>query len=179
MNALNFLRDIRIETENSAGAQTLLYQIRDGPDRFVFICNTERKTAVSTTVFLKGYWDIEVMDAFTGDEWTLEATLVDSWTKFPYHFDGTSSVLLHLQHSSRSTGGRPQLAVSKAFGKTLGEIELESVQLSEPNVLLLDYAKFKIGNAEEWEPVEEVLRIENIVRGRLKLPLKLDNFAQA
>jgi hypothetical protein len=180
LNALNFLRDIRIETENGAAAQTLLYQLRvDGPDRFVFICNTERKTAVSTTVFLKGYWDVEVMDAFTGHEWTLEATLVDSWTKFPYHFDGTSSILLHLRPSSHSAIGRPQLAVSKTFGKTLGEIELESVELSEPNVLLLDYAKFKIGNEEEWEPVEEVLRIENIVRGRLKLPLKLDNFAQA
>ncbi len=180
LNALKFLRDIRIETENGAAAQTLLYQIReDGPDRFVFICNTERKKAVSTTVFLKGYWDVEVMDALTGEEWALEATLVDSWTKFPYHFDGTSSVLLHLQPSSHSAGGRPQLAVSKMFGKTLGEIELETVQLSEPNVLLLDYAKFKIGNAEEWEPVEEVLRIENIIRGRLKLPLKLDNFAQA
>ena len=180
LNALNFLRDIRIETENGAAAQTLLYQMRvDGPDRFVFICNTERKTAVSTTVFLKGYWDVEVMDAFTGHEWTLEATLVDSWTKFPYHFDGTSSVLLHLRPPSHSASGRPQLAVSKTFGKTLGEVELESVELSEPNVLLLDYAKFKIGNAEEWEPVEEILRIENIVRGRFTLPLKLDNFAQA
>jgi hypothetical protein len=180
LNALNFLRDIRIETENGAAAQTLLYQMRvDGPDRFVFICNTERKTAVSTTVFLKGYWNVDVMDAFTGHEWTLEATLVDSWTKFPYHFDGTSSVLLHLRPSSHSASVRPQLAVSKTFGKTLGDIELESVKLSEPNVLLLDYAKFKIGNAEGWEPVEEVLRIENIIRGRLELPLKLDNFAQA
>jgi hypothetical protein len=180
LNALNFLRDIRIETENGAAAQTLLYQMRvDGPDRFVFICNTERKTAVSTTVFLKGYWNVDVMDAFTGHEWTLEATLVDSWTKFPYHFDGTSSVLLHLRPSSHSASVRPQLVVSKTFGKTLGDIELESVELSEPNILLLDYAKFKIGNAEGWEPVEEVLRIENIIRGRLELPLKLDNFAQA
>ena len=68
LNALNFLRDIRIETENGADAQTLLYQIReDVPDRFVFICNIKRKTAVSTTVFLKGYWYIEAMNAFTGD----------------------------------------------------------------------------------------------------------------
>jgi hypothetical protein len=179
LNALKFLQDIRIETEDGAGTQTLLYQIReDGPDRFIFICNTERKTAVSTTVFLRGYWDIEVMDAFAGQEWTLDATKIESWTRFPYQFDGTSSLLLHLRPATPSKSGRPQLVVSKTFGRTLREIELESVELSEPNVLLLDYAKFKIGNEEDWEPVEEVLRIENIVRGRLKLPLKLDNFAQ-
>jgi len=42
------------------------------------------------------------------------------------------------------------------------------VSFSEPNVLILDYAEFKI-NDEDWIPQEEVLRIDNIVRDRLGL----------
>ena len=181
LKALNLLKDIRIETEGGADSQTLLYQIReDGLDRFVFICNTERKAAVSTKVFLRGRWDIQVMDAFTGQTWTLDVTQIDSWTGFPYHFDGTSSLLLHLRPDGHSRYGRSQQVVSRTFGKSLGEIKLEYVELSEPNVLLLDYAKFRIGDdTQEWEAVEEVLRIENIVRDKLNLPLKIDNFAQS
>jgi hypothetical protein len=51
------------------------------------------------------------------------------------------------------------------------------ISLSEPNVLLLDQAEYAL-NDENWQALEEVLRIENILRGKLNYPLKLDAYAQ-
>ena len=179
LDALRPFRDIRIETAAGTDAQTLLYQMReDGDERFVFICNTERMVPIQTTVSLKGTWDVEVMDGFTGHESKLETAQVNSWTVFPFHFEGTASVMLHLKPGKYISGGQRQLPTSIAFGKSLGDVELKTVELSEPNVLLLDYAKYKLDDDEEWKSEEEVLRIENIVRAKLKLPLKLDNLAQ-
>jgi len=41
--------------------------------------------------------------------------------------------------------------------------------LSEPNVLVLDYAEFKVDDDDSWNSQEEVLRLDNIVRRRLGL----------
>jgi hypothetical protein len=51
------------------------------------------------------------------------------------------------------------------------------VTLSEPNVLLLDRAGYRL-NDEAWQPEEEVLRIDNLLRTPLGLPLKMDAVAQ-
>ena len=42
-------------------------------------------------------------------------------------------------------------------------------ELSEENVLVLDMAEFKVEGEEEFSPVEEVLRLDNICRERLGL----------
>jgi hypothetical protein len=45
------------------------------------------------------------------------------------------------------------------------------VTLSEPNALLLDQATWRLDGGP-WQPVEESLRIDNLVRERLNLPLR-------
>jgi hypothetical protein len=57
------------------------------------------------------------------------------------------------------------------------KVKLINVELSEPNVLLLDYAEF-CWNDGPWEEKEEILRIDNIMRGRLGIPLKLEAYRQ-
>lgn len=57
-------------------------------------------------------------------------------------------------------------------------VTLNGTTLSEPNVLLFDYAEFKLDAEESWTPQEEVLRIENIIRGRLGLFQRGDNIRQ-
>jgi hypothetical protein len=43
--------------------------------------------------------------------------------------------------------------------------------MAEPNVLLLNYAEYKLETDESWNSMEEVLRIDNIVRSRLEIAL--------
>jgi len=52
------------------------------------------------------------------------------------------------------------------------------VELSEPNVLMLDYASYKLDSDEHWSDSTEVLRIDNAIRDRLKLPHKGAAFRQ-
>jgi hypothetical protein len=50
-------------------------------------------------------------------------------------------------------------------------IKLDNVELSEPNVFILDFAEYKLNN-DDWSPRSEVLKIDNFIRDRLQLPLK-------
>lgn len=49
--------------------------------------------------------------------------------------------------------------------------------LSEPNVYPLDMAEYRFDSGE-WNPQEEILRIDNIFREKLKYPLRTEAFAQ-
>jgi hypothetical protein len=51
------------------------------------------------------------------------------------------------------------------------------VTLSEPNVLLLDIAQYRFDNGQ-WQPREELLRIDNAFRKELKYPLRMEAWAQ-
>jgi len=78
---------------------------KEGEERFVFICNRDRSSAVDTTVKLKGIWDIIKMDTLSGEESKVNAYFSEaSWTIFPYKFEGCASLLLRLSPSNKSTG---------------------------------------------------------------------------
>ncbi len=51
------------------------------------------------------------------------------------------------------------------------------VTLEEPNVLLLDQAEYRF-DEEPWQPREEILRIDNLFREKLGMPLRMEAFAQ-
>jgi hypothetical protein len=51
------------------------------------------------------------------------------------------------------------------------------VTLSEPNVLVLDQASWRLEDGE-WQPIEEILRLDNLVRATLNLPPRGGRMAQ-
>ncbi|RDL30998.1 Uncharacterized protein BP5553_09787 [Venustampulla echinocandica] len=173
ISALDKHRDIRIVTDQGAPTDRLLHQIRqDGDHRFVFVCNTNRTTPTDTTVKLKGLWNVGKLDTFTGKESSLCSQLNDGWTIFTYRFEGCASLLLRLSPF------KPELLpLLGSFTPSLDvktvaqDIQLEKILFSEPNVLLLDYAEYKLDD-ESWSEPIEVLRIDNIIRSRLKIPPK-------
>ena len=55
--------------------------------------------------------------------------------------------------------------------------EVDSYEMSEPNVLMLDQAEYALDD-EDYRPCEEVLRIDNILRAQLGYPLKMEALAQ-
>jgi hypothetical protein len=176
LSALEDYREIRIVTDQGDPADNLLYQMRqDDEKRFVFICNRDRNNPVETVIKIKGAWDVEELNSITGTETALYSANIDGWTVLPYRFEGCASVILRLSPStavtlSLSTITLPVLPLSNRItGST--HVQLTSLELSEPNVLLLDYAEFKVDNGG-WEEMQEVLRIDNILRERLGIPRK-------
>lgn len=173
LSALDKHREIRILNDQGTPTDRLLYQIRqDGDDRFVFICNTNRGTPTQTTVKFKGLWTATMLDTLTGKESPLYSQLYDGWTIFDYRFEGCASLLLRLSPFDTDllslTGPpMPDLGLKTA----VQDIQLEKIMFSEPNVLLLDYAEFKLDD-DDWSEPTEVLRIDNILRSHLKIPPK-------
>ena len=171
--AVEEYRDLRVTYDAGSYWGHLLHQIReDGDQRYVFICNTDRNSPVSGTVHLKGLWDIDILDTLSGEERSQKTTQSGGWTSFPHRFEGCASLLLRLSPGSQSTTiCLPPAIVYRHDLGTASNLLLESVELSEPNVLMLDYAEFKLNN-QDWSGSTEILQIDNILRGHLRLPWK-------
>jgi hypothetical protein len=197
LDALEEFREIRISTKSGPLTDKLLYQMRqDDYERFIFICNTDRNLAIETTVQLKGTWAVKTLDTFTGEEMLLDSYTSDGCTTFPYKFEGCASLLLSLSplaealsRSLNSLKASDDISILEnlesrllTFPERLGSgqqstLNLESIELSENNVLMLDYAEYKIDD-EEWHSSTEVLKIDNLIRERLEFPLKGSEWKQ-
>ncbi|KAH7400177.1 hypothetical protein BKA64DRAFT_671303 [Cadophora sp. MPI-SDFR-AT-0126] len=174
LSVLEPYRELRVTTGQNILADKLLYQMRqDGDERFVFICNTDRQNPVDATVSLKGNWRVDKLDTFSGAESAISSHQKHGWTSFPYRFEGCASLLLRLFPSSTSSPLQliPQPAQISLPAPCL---TLESIVLTEPNVLTLDYASYKLSTSpnDTFSPSTEVLRIDNLIRAHLKLPRK-------
>jgi hypothetical protein len=172
LEALEQYRELRILTEQGPPTDKLLYQMRqDDKEGFVFICNTDRNSAVDTIVGLKGQWKVKKLDTFTGEDTVISSTTNNGWTVFPYRFEGCGSLLLRLLPSSSSSISYQAPAFSSQPLKSSTNIILSNITLSEPNVLMLDYASDKL-DSEPYSQSTEVLRIDNVIRSRLRIPAK-------
>lgn len=172
--AVDEYRDLRIVKDDGNPMDNVLYQMREEDNkRYVFICNRDRNNAVQTVVQIKGAWDVENMDTFTGEEKPISTKSEAGWTSFIYRFEGCASLLLRL--SPRKDHITQQISAMNLRSpdpiKTCSPLQLDSVTLSEPNALMLDYASFKLSDTD-WSEPAEVLRIDNIIRDRLQMPRK-------
>jgi len=167
-------QDVHV-TNTTSGRQTtsLLYQLRKEHDsRILFICNTDRKQSVTTEVSIRGIWTARLLDTLTGKICLVESTVHNVWTSLRNSFEACGSLLLFLM---------PRELPSTGFGlrdrrneyKFLCKVSLRGATLSEPNVLLLDRAEYKLYDGP-WCEAEEILRIDNLIREELNLPRKLD-----
>jgi hypothetical protein len=125
-----------------------------------------------------GEYDVDILDTFTGEQKPLPVEVANGKTTFPWHFEGGGSFLVRMEPASRRLRDVTTITVPYRTGfKASSTVQLDSVTLSEPNVLVLDRASFAIGGSE-WQPPTEILRVDNEARRRLGLRLKEDVFRQ-
>lgn len=174
-----------VEKQSGIRAQDLLYQWRDdGADQaFVFITNTERDLSRDTSVTLTGEWSLSCLDTTTGDDYELKTTHQHGQTVFDWEFEGCSSLLLWLKQASSTknpniltTSSRTQDRPDWRFIKHIKSPQ--SVQLDEPNSLLLDFCSYRIDENDKWSELDEILRIDNQVRAELGMRPRGDAMAQ-
>lgn len=181
LSSLEDYRDVRIKGEEHGEVVTsMLYQLRKDEDNlFLFICNTHRKRFFVTDIGIRGSWTPTILDTLTGERHVAEVSeRSNGWTWLKWHFEACASLLLEL---SPFTGNSLETALPQAIYRdgwvTVSRPSIDAVELSEPNVLLLDYASFTFGE-RPWQPETEILRIDNIVREELGLPLKGEAYRQ-
>jgi hypothetical protein len=158
-----------------AASDPFLHQFRiDGDRRFLFVCNTDRERGRRDAhIQIRGTWNVELLDTHTGDSRALGATYENGWTDVAWDAPAHGSVLLELTAGRRDRGAT---LTTGEWTEVARLPEATRVTLEEPNTLLLDLAEWRvIGDSEiaddvKWEPLEEILRIDNAARDRLGIP---------
>lgn len=172
--------------EKGNRTNNLIYQLREDEEaKWLFLCNAfpieNPDIPCSQTVLIEipGYYQIDYYDTLTG---TIQKnimvkhkneTTVILW-KLEYH----DSALFYLKATNQLQ--QEQIIVKEEQEQCVKEIQFSepvSITLSEPNVVLLDMAEYQFDD-EDWQKREEVLRIDDEIRKKLNLPLRMADVAQ-
>ncbi len=169
LDALTPFGDVRLVDARGAQAAGVLHQMReeDG-ERYLFLCNTERERRLpSMELQVRGQWRPLLLDTMSGTTAPIPATVVNDWTRIPCMLEAHGSLLLALEP------GQPAAALPLATAA--GEKEVDRLQdpvpvtLSEPNVLVLDYAAFQV-NDGVWSDLLPILELDGLIGKALGLP---------
>lgn len=183
LNELEDIREVEIRKGDGTYASNLLYQMRqDGDVRWLFIANgrpTENKDLPrkeQLTIRLNGKLRVELYDTLTGNIQTLPIKYDGKYTEFKHNFYDQDSLLLKLTIEAKKVKVH-QEEYNKRIEVKKTLLQKMPVKLSEPNVLLLDMAEYRLDDGK-WQAREEILRIDNNIREILGLPLRMEAFAQ-
>ncbi len=180
--ALERYRELRVVDDAGNSVEHVLYQIReDGERRHLFLCCNATEpideATASSVVRVAGRWGVTLNDTFSGDQQPLQVAYGDNETLIPWRVHAASSLLLTLAPQIASEQDAAACPDAPAWRSVAPLPTPVPVALSEPNVLLLDMAEFRIADAP-WQHREEILRAENIMREELGWPAKTGFVAQ-
>lgn len=176
LGAVESFREVEVRLADGGLADSILHQIRDdGQRRSIFFCNTDRDRARERTqIRIKGQWRVTVMDTLTGEMYRLRSKTQDGQTVIDWDFAPHGSLLLSLEPGSDAEGVQP---VTRRWVEYAPIADPVPVTLAEPNVLLVSMAQYRL-DGEEWQPEEEILRLDTTLRKRLGWPLRMEALAQ-
>ncbi|MDO4284691.1 MAG: glycosyl hydrolase [Eubacteriales bacterium] len=159
------------------------------------------------TIRLRGHWDVTEYDALSGEIRPMAAICENGWTvvkRRMYHEDSLLWKLEAAEETAKTCrnngqGGSEKLpqeqkgetGVLQSYGLVAGVPivpplketvlavigEPESGKRTEPNVLLLDQAQWKLDEGE-WHAREEILRLDNQIRTIVGYPHRQDAYLQ-
>ncbi|MGI6172962.1 MAG: hypothetical protein ACOYI8_03580 [Christensenellales bacterium] len=174
-------RALDIYTASGTRAESFLYQLRDdGADKWLFIANG--KNPVSPDVertpkyrfILKGEYALTVYDTLTGAIEPLPARYQDGNTVFGRTWYMHDSLLLRLEKGRGTAVPISTRAQLQGMSLIMKPVD---ISLSEPNMLLLDMAEYCVDGGD-WQPIEELLRLDNAARHSLGIPLRRKEITQ-
>lgn len=184
LNALEHYREVRIISQTEYGriwrpddsGPLFVHQLRvDGNTRYLFICNTNReKGEAGLKIVLNGAWSVCRLDTHTAKVEAVGANYTSGNTELEWDAAPHGSVLLELKSGRRRKGVSLRIPPLIEIGQLPDPVP---VSLSEPNVLLLDLAEWRI-NSGPWQPRKEILKIDKSVRSHFKWPQRSEGMAQ-
>lgn len=140
------------------------------------------------TVRIPGEYTVTLYDTITGAITPLKCSYRNGRTEIGHSFYAHDSLLLRLEP------GRQAADVGVSFEKPIGAFRLGRsslsvddtdvpffnkvpVTLSEPNVLMLDMAQWRLDDGS-WQPKEEILRLDNKARDVIGYPHRKNHVTQ-
>ena len=181
LSALEDDRYLDIRRTDGSRADSLLYQLRqDGNCRWLFVCNDKNPDCPDVDPVhhlrftIRGEFALELYDTMTGEIAALPAVYQGGNTILERPWYMHDSMLLRLI-PGRNEG--KNAFTPHYSGRTDIRFGLVPVKLEEPNMLLLDMAEYAI-NGGPFFAEDELLRIDNIVRRQLGIPVRRKEVVQ-
>ncbi len=148
-------------------SDSILHQVRiDSENRHLFIVNTDREKGRSIRVHFAGAWDAVLHDTFAGTTSSMPCVLNEGHTTIACEIRAHGHLLLTL---SPATDRVVEIVPSVRWAEMRSISGPVPITLNEPNVLLLDRARFRLSDDEPWSELTDILRIDNAIRARLGL----------
>lgn len=178
LKELEPIREIDIRCENGSRADHLITQMRkDGQTRWLFIANGRKPKTQDISqprrikISIKGQWIPKLYDTMTGKIAELHAVCEGNQTIIQHTLYTHDSLLLQLKKGI-PTAVYPTTKPKHAITNIEGFIKKVPIELSEPNVMLLDMAEYAFDD-DEYQPIEEILRIGTLFRQKLGMPVEM------
>lgn len=163
--ALAPLAEVDLRRDGRA-ATGVLHQLREEDDgsRIVFLCRFLGDDLYGARLRLRGHWRVQELDTARGESAPRAARWEAGWTVLDCDLPAAGHLLLRL--TAAATAWTGPVAAGPSWKEHARLVEPDSIALDEPNVLLLDRAAWKLDEGG-WQPEEEVLRLDNLVRAAL------------
>ena len=189
-DSLSDFRTVSIIRKSGNEADDLVYACRiDGDDKWLFITHSKEpfKTVhkfgiqydvtkpEETTLTVKGEFTPVEYDTMTGEIKPVAYRLINGNTVIQRKIHTLDSLLLKLTPATAA-----ELTLAEREYTCVKRFDIKDTveyELSEPNVLLLDLAEYAFDGGE-YQPREDVLRIDNAFRDLLGYPKRNGNLAQ-
>ena len=143
LGALEPQRAITLRQADGSAA-TMIHQLRqDGDTRLLFLCNTDRAHGFADMrLDIAGRWSVTALDTATGSATLLPVEDADEDTRLVLTIAAHGHALLRLTPRQAAA---PAIARRLQSEEPIGELSGPfPVTLSEPDVLLLDQAEFRL-----------------------------------
>lgn len=184
--ALKPVREVSVRMANGKRSANLMHQMRaDGDGRWLFLCHVNRTRTGAPEPYhltLRGAWSLTMYDTATGEIHAVSAANDGAETRAELSLYAQDSVLLHLQPAPanpQTTRPVPCIRVQPAPPDVpkLCLTAPHGYRLTEPNALLLDFARASLDGAP-FGARTEILRLDNEIRAALGYPGREDHFIQ-
>lgn len=177
LDALESERDIKITDRNGKLSDNLFYQLRESEsERWLFICHVKDSVCDSTepesyTIRLNGHYTAKSLDAMAGNEKNIAVSYCGANTCITWNTYPQDSILLRLEtcevgHTIVSDDIASTYADNERYTVVTRLSRPHSVRLSEKNVLLLDYAAYRVDDGVLHNRTE-ILKADDNIRGQL------------
>jgi len=192
--ALKEQRQVEIRKRNGICSNNLIYQMRqDNTCKWLFVCHVERKEQHISDlekyiVKIKGKYTVTMYDARTGEIHPVESRIEGGATVVECNLYGEDSVLYRLEefgcgeredknNEELSDSSRNRILKTEDFRTIEYLTQPDSYRRLEQNVVLLDYARYRVDHGSIQER-EEILRLDNKIREQLGFVIREDRMNQ-
>jgi hypothetical protein len=115
------------------------------------------------------------LNCLRGECYAVEAAQVEGSTVWQTHFEPLQERVFVIGEAIDNAHAKPsesKLVCTVAIKEPL------AYQLDEPNIAVLDFASFRLGDDTEWQSEREILQIEEAVCQQLDIPMRAGDMVQ-